>query len=121
MPTIGDTFRLSRQDGHLWIIIADVDNKLVIVSVTSLTENVEDTCILGKGDHPFITHPSVISYKDIREFPRAGMARGLKSRDVIACEPVSPRVLRKIQDCALKPNVLGQRFREAIRSCLIEP
>jgi hypothetical protein len=52
---------------HLWIILTDPQGnpqKSVIVNVTSKRPESETTVVLKKGDHPFITHDSVINFKD---------------------------------------------------------
>ena len=55
---------------HLWIIVAEIDpstRKAVCVNITSEQADSDKTCQLNKGDHPFVTHASVVYYKDSRE------------------------------------------------------
>ena len=55
---------------HLWIIVAEIDaanGKAICVNVTTEQYYSDKTCQLNKGDHSFVTHPSVIYYKDARE------------------------------------------------------
>src|ERR1035438_10358093 len=52
---------------HLWIIATEpvTDTQLcVIVNVTTLRNSRDQTVMLRKGDHPFITHDSAIFYGD---------------------------------------------------------
>ena len=51
---------------HLWIIITEpgLDERCVIVCVTTLRNDRDQTVTLVPGDHPFIKHPSVILFAD---------------------------------------------------------
>ena len=57
----------SNQIPHLWVIVTEPnpdDWLCVIVSVTTLRNNCDQTVTLRRGDHPFVTHDSAISYTD---------------------------------------------------------
>jgi hypothetical protein len=67
----GDTLLIPAPDSHaishLWIILTEPhpeSHLCVIVSVTTLRNNQDQTVLLRKGEHPFIRHDSVISYRD---------------------------------------------------------
>lgn len=53
---------------HLWIVVTDPNaaGLIAIVSVTTLRNNVDQTLILRPGDHPLITHDSVVHFGDAR-------------------------------------------------------
>jgi hypothetical protein len=69
----GDTFLLPKsrnQTEHLWIVVAEIDavtGKAICVSVTTRRPHSDPTCVLDVGDHPFVSHPSVIFYQDTRQ------------------------------------------------------
>ena len=67
----GDTFlRPARsthnEKQHLWIVITDpnTENKVLIVNITSLKSWQDQTVILNRGEHPFITEPSCVFYRE---------------------------------------------------------
>jgi len=66
MLTCGDTFLIEDEEGldsHLWIVLTPPnEGEVVIVSVTTERRKSEKLVRLKKGDHPFITHDSVIPY-----------------------------------------------------------
>ena len=49
---------------HLWIIATEPNNEglVAIASLTSLRGAKDQTVILHKGEHPFITHDTCVSY-----------------------------------------------------------
>jgi hypothetical protein len=50
--------------GHLFIVLTNKSNKgdHLLVPVCSIRDKHDKTCLLGKGDHKFITRPSFIMY-----------------------------------------------------------
>jgi CTP:molybdopterin cytidylyltransferase MocA len=67
----GDTFLLPKSSSdteHLWIVITepDANGQSVCVNITTRQSYSETTVILKAGDHPFVTHESVIFYTDAR-------------------------------------------------------
>ena len=68
---VGDTFLrparstpIERQ--HLWIVVTDPNgnNEVLIVNLTSFKSWQDQTVILNKGEHPFITEPSCVFYRE---------------------------------------------------------
>jgi hypothetical protein len=126
MPSIGDSFRLrvDLEEGHLWIVITEVssEGKFIMVNLTTLDEDIEDTsCILCPGDHPYITHPSVISYKDTKEFDTSFYDRALAAGRIHSYDRFSQEIVRKIQQGALTSNFTKNRFRAVIQANLAAP
>jgi hypothetical protein len=69
--TAGDTFILSARniDPHLWIVLSNPDfddSAIVIINLTTSDGEQESHCILNAGDHPFVRHPTVPSYRDAK-------------------------------------------------------
>lgn len=50
---------------HLWAVITEPesDRRCVIISITTLRNNVDQTVILQPGEHPFIRKPSAVYYQ----------------------------------------------------------
>lgn len=87
----GSTFLLyddDQNDGkpHLHIVISDADenDNVVLVSVTTERAKSDTMIRLAAGDHPFIEHPSVITYAYSKvmtcELLRSLMASGVASQ-----------------------------------------
>ena len=103
----GDTFLLPKTSGdreHLWIVITDPDlatNKAVCVNVTTQQTYSDSTCVLQPGDHPFISHTSVIFYQDARELDltlvEKALTTGIKDFVCQAHDPCSEHLLRRIR------------------------
>ncbi len=68
----GDTFinkPVPHAPTHLWVVISDMNqsvDEIVIVNLTTYKDNGDNTCLLDKGDHPFVKHQTCISYRDAR-------------------------------------------------------
>jgi hypothetical protein len=95
-----------RSDGveHLWIVVAEIDGangKAICVNVTTEQPNSDKACQLNKGDHPFVTHASVIFYQDAREIDLAMVEKalnaGIKNFVCTTHEPCSAALLDRIQ------------------------
>jgi hypothetical protein len=101
----GDAFLMPAPGGpvtpHLWIFVTERNPEThfaVIVSVTTLSEGKDQTIILRRGDHVFITHDSSISYRharivDCRQIDAQVQAKTIEPR--AAC---TPKLLKEIQD-----------------------
>ena len=72
MADLGQAYMLRKpgqQTEHLWVLVtrAHPDNgQAIMVNITTLRERSDTTTVLGVGDHPFITRPSVVFYADAR-------------------------------------------------------
>jgi hypothetical protein len=106
MLKCGDTFlapTTSAGTEHLWIIITepDAEGKAVAVSITTQRSHSETTVTLNIGEHPFIKHPSVISYKhasivDVKAVLTA-MQRRPQQYVFRSHAPCTPELLEKIR------------------------
>lgn len=85
---------------HLWIIVSDptLDKRNVfIVNVTSWKPEKDESCILEEGDHPFITHKSIISYADARITSVANLSAVYELNQIYLQQPVSAPILARIR------------------------
>jgi len=107
MATYGDTFLFCDEDeeeSHLKVIITEPtkDGLVATVSVTTRHKKSDAMVPLEVGDHPFIKHPSVISFayakvRTIKQIDQV-IARG----DAKKCEPMDEKFLRRAR------NALGE-------------
>jgi hypothetical protein len=98
---------------HLFIIIAieKSSNSALLVNITSPRIGRDNTCCINIGDHPFVTHISVINYLDSRITPIANLEYCLDNSIFKKHSPVTPQVLKRIQDSALKsPDIKKAHF-----------
>lgn len=89
---------------HLWIIVAEIDaasGKAVCVNVTTEQYDSDKSCQLNRGDHSFVSHPSVIYYKDARELDlklvETAITSGIKKFVCKSHDPCSPELLKRVQ------------------------
>lgn len=88
---------------HLFIIIAieKGSDVALLVNIISATIACDNTCYVTIGEHPFVTHESVINYGDSRITPIANLEYNLNNGFFEKLTPVTRKLLRKIQDGAL--------------------
>jgi hypothetical protein len=84
---------------HLWIVVTEpVDNQCVIVSVTTLRNDRDETVTLGVGDHPFLTHASSVQFADAQFADDMKLMAQVAARNALPRQPCSQRMLKLIQD-----------------------
>ena len=77
---------------HVWILLTDpAEDQAAIVNVTTLRNHPDQTVILKVGDHPYITHDSIIFYADARIVPVTPIEEGLK---------MNTPIFRKLESCS---------------------
>ena len=99
----GDTFITISKSirDHLWIVISDpsVDSeKVLIVNLTTWKEEKDQSCILEEGEHPFISHKSVISYADAQDTSIENLTAVQDSNQIVLRKPVDDAILTRIRD-----------------------
>ena len=88
---------------HLRIVISDPDsnNCFLTVPIDSYISKFQDSsCIIQKGEHPFIKHISFANYKYAAVLSFQTIFNGIQTRKFIRKQDVSPELLKKIQDGA---------------------
>jgi len=97
---MGDTFLLAQADIHLWVVLSDPDkdpDRIVLVSLTTLTPDKEPACLLVRGEHPWVKHDTCVFYQGAR---LAALKELYKLKDAGLLkpqEPLSEHVLLRIQ------------------------
>ncbi len=115
---IGDAF-LSVDpdiDDHLQIVISDPGRdptSIVIVSLTSYSKFEHEiykdkSCLLNPGDHPWINHPTCVSYRDGRvvseEILDAASNNGLVTTEPAISDEILDRILQGAEQTEELPN-----------------
>lgn len=117
----GQTFLYPLNDDnnseHLWIIATEPNNDGVfaIASLTSLRGAKDQTVILHKGEHPFITHDTCISYAQAEITSAEKLEVRLQCGRAKMHVNATPKVLKDILDGFSAPNYTINRVREFIR------
>ena len=121
MAGLGDTFRLADSKdavAHLWIIITDPqknDGDVLAVNLTTLRDHTEDeSCVLDKGDHPFIRHKTAVNYGDARRWRISKINQALEEGKLLMDRPVTPGVLRKILKGAKESKFLREHSKRLL-------
>jgi len=95
----GDCFTLTNVDDHFWIIISDPKqntDRVLFVSFTTWDERKDPACMVGRGEHEWVTHESCIAYYYTKE---AKLSQLLSLKDSGALKPqkpVSKELLKRI-------------------------
>jgi hypothetical protein len=119
----GDTFFLEDEDGydsHLWIVVTPPkDGEVAIVCVTSERIHSETTVRLKVGDHPFLRHASVISYRHSRVTTVEEIEKNVKNGIAKSLAPASDALVKRAQsglvDSDFTPNGVRYYYRNTMR------
>lgn len=114
--------------GHLWIVFSgpfagERGQSVLAASVTSTTGDPSDdpSCLLAPGDHPFVIHPSFVSYLRAREFLVAGLPVALSSGFLLGQPDASAHLVTRIQRGALSSVRLRRGFRALLVAQGVQP
>jgi hypothetical protein len=116
----GDTFTLHDRnvDEHLWVVISDPlsdpSDPVVIVNLTSRTADKDPTCIVNPGEHPFVTHPTVVNYRDAKAVSNTDLEHLLGLNHLHSHEPLSPVVLSRIREGAARSKFIREGCRKIL-------
>jgi hypothetical protein len=103
MFSLGDTFRVtdpgSTLDRHLWIVLSNPEadpEAILIVNMTSWGTQKDPACVLGAGDHPFLSHKSCVNYRDAKVLSAARLEALLSAKHIAKQPPLSKDVLARV-------------------------
>jgi hypothetical protein len=116
----GDTFLMpapgiSTRTPHLWIVVTDPapgENTVVIVSLTTLRKQAEQTVVLRKGEHPFIRWDSSVCYSDCRLIDVRDLDGKAGSGQVRPHARCSAATLKSIQDGLLASELTPRKVQD---------
>lgn len=93
------------QGSHLFVCvfgrrIVNGKEQILLVPFCSVRGGRQEdlTCVVEKGEHPFIDHPSYLAYNLAREEMVAGVVRHLNSAQFKPAEDVSAELMKRIED-----------------------
>jgi hypothetical protein len=113
----GDTFIMG-PNGHLWVVISDRtkhSDKFVIANLTTNARRAGNECELNKGDHPWITQKSYVSFADAREVSceqEATMLGYISTGVITKHYPMDQKVLEMIIASAARSKALPTGLRK---------
>lgn len=101
---------------HLRIVISDADcyNCFLTVPVVTLRKEqrfCDKSCIIEKGEHPFIIRTSCIDYRHALSLSFAQIFNGIQKGIFIRKEDVSETLLKKIQNGAKTTKFLPNKYK----------
>src|SRR5262245_1855895 len=94
---------------HLYVVISDPAKnakEIALVNVTTIWPGVEHdkSCTFTGGEHRHIWKPSWVRYELGRIVPDSELQALLKARLIHLSDPVTPAVLKRIQEGALRSD-----------------
>ena len=119
MPKQGETFFFHQSyDKHLSIIISAPDlnpNEIVLANFTTWDKDKDQSCVLEAGEHAFLKHRSCVYYRwrtiSLEQFRKALRKGAIR----LTNDPVSPKVLEKLQRGALSSKLIPDRNKEILK------
>ena len=90
----------SGETPHLWVVVTEPEGtppEAVIVNLTSRKPDSDTTVVLNVGDHPFITHETIVFYADATLAKTDGIEALSRFRGYGYHDDFDPEVLERIK------------------------
>ncbi len=106
MTACGDTFLGGAEvhgGDHLWVVINDPqahDGTAVFVNVSTVREKSDTTCLLRRGDHPFIKHDSYVRFRSAKKALVEELDALIKARHLRPHQPADAALVVRIRAAA---------------------
>jgi hypothetical protein len=116
---LGDTYLLIR--GHLWVVasLPNAKGEIAFLNFTSRRQNSDLNCVIKPGEHPFVAQETVIAYERGQLLGVNEQAHVLANPTICPPrKPVSPQLLERIQNGALKSDLTPEKIKDAIRDSM---
>jgi hypothetical protein len=113
----GDTFLGGGEahgENHLWLVINDPSAHsgiALIVNVSNLRPNAETTCLVRRGEHPFMQHDSYVRYGSARRANVVDLEKLVKAGRLKLHQIASGTLLEKIRAGAKASSLLAEELR----------
>jgi hypothetical protein len=113
----GDTFLGGREvhgDDHLWLVINDPSahgGVVLIVNVSTLRPNAETTCLVQRGEHPFIQHDSYVRYGSARKAREVDLEKLVRAGRLRPHQIANKALLEKVRAGATASPHLAEELR----------
>lgn len=83
---------------HLWIIVTEPDPLCVIVPLSTLRYDKDQTVVLRSGEHSFIDHDTTVVYEFAKIADASHLSQQLAEGSALSHDPCSIQLLRLLQD-----------------------
>lgn len=105
---------------HLRIVVTPPasDGCIAVVSVTTRRRHSETLVVLQPGDHPFIRHESVVSYRYSELCWVDAIEAAIAGGSARKREAIAPELLRRIQEGLLDSDFTPNGVRQFVREVL---
>ena len=120
----GDTFWGIDREHHLWIALTapEPDGSIFVANFTSHSPASKTLCdanctVVHPGEHPYPRRPSCVYYRGSHAENQMAILRGIE-RPFRRGEPLSPALLRRVQQGALDSPRTPDDVKDAIRASL---
>jgi len=120
MLSVGNTLLIctpKNNKEHLFVIIAieESSNTALLVNFTSPKIGCDESCCINVGEHSFLMYNSVVNYADARMTPISNLEYCLKEGMFKKHNPVSGKLLQKIQAGALKSPAIPKKHLDFLK------
>lgn len=101
MLRAGQTILLPKpghETAHLWVVLTapDTQAQMLIVNFTTLRPHSDSTVVIQPGEHPFVTHATVVHYADARLTAASAVTGALASGLFLPHQDCSPALLQRL-------------------------
>jgi hypothetical protein len=101
---------------HFRFVISepDVDGMVMVVGISTLrgTGREDLSCVLQRGDHPSVDHPSLVRYDRAIEINYMKLIQEKHHGEITLVENLRHEVTRRIQEGARTSRALRQKFQK---------
>jgi len=121
MLSVGNTLLIctpKNNKKHLFIIIAmeESSNTALLVSFATPKIGCDESCCVNAGEHPFLIYNSVVNYADARISAISNIEHCLNNGIYRKHNPISGKLLQKIQADALKSPTIKKKYLNFLKS-----
>jgi hypothetical protein len=118
----GDAFMIEDDDEtkeHLHVVLTrpTTDGEVITVPICTRYRWSETLLCVEPGEHPFIKHPSVVSYRHARIRKCAVIARAIECGKARSMERVSDKLLTRMQRAILDSDFVTNEVRAFFECC----
>jgi hypothetical protein len=106
---------------HLWVVISDPEqdpDRVVIVNLTTLRSGVDESCIVRRGEHGFVSRDSVVNYAESRITRAEDLERLVQGGQLSPSADASENLLRRITEGLDRSKRIARDRRSEILSIL---
>ncbi len=125
MTTPGDAAQDTDSGNHFWFVLSAPSPAGTIAIASFMTHRPrigghDASCLIVEvGEHPFVRRQTCVAYRHARMIPETQFETDLRSGERTRWDPLSPELLRRIQEGALTtPQKIPKRVVAAIVATL---